>query len=72
MVRYPRSIAPSTVASTQTSVSSIDAQVVAHEEALVLMQGYAGSGDNEALKAHATKTAHTIQQHYEHVQRLDE
>ncbi len=49
----------------------IDAQVLAHQEALALMEGYAENGDEEALKAHAAKTAPVIQQHYEHAQQLD-
>jgi len=42
----------------------------AHEEALALMEGYAESGDNEALKAHAQKTAPIIERHAEHVKEL--
>lgn len=49
----------------------IDAQVAAHEEALALMEGYAENGDEEALKAHAQKTAPVIERHAEHVKQLD-
>ena len=49
----------------------IDAQVVAHQEAIALMQSYAESGDNEALRAHAEKTLPVIQAHFEHAQKLD-
>lgn len=48
----------------------IDAQVMAHEEALALMQGFAENGEDEALKAHAEKTAPVIEQHYEEAQQL--
>jgi len=48
----------------------IEAQTAAHEEALALMEGYAESGDNEALKAHAQKTAPIIERHAEHVKEL--
>ena len=41
----------------------IDQQVAAHDEALTLFNGYAGHGDNEALKGFATATAPTIQAH---------
>ena len=49
----------------------VDAQLAAHEEALNLMQTYGEAAEDEALKAHAQKTAPVIQQHYEHAQQLD-
>ena len=55
----------------QFDAAYIDAQVAAHEEALALMQGYAEGGDNEALKAHAAKTAPIIEANFEHVKKLD-
>ena len=41
----------------------ISQQIPAHEAALQLMQGYAATGDNEAVKGFATKTAPVIQHH---------
>ena len=41
----------------------MDQQVAAHDEAASLFNGYADHGDNDALKAFATKTAPTIQAH---------
>lgn len=38
-------------------------QVPAHEEALKLHQGYAASGDNESLKAFASKTSTVVSKH---------
>lgn len=49
----------------------IEAQVMAHEEALALMQDYAESGEDEALKAHAEKMAPIIEQHLEDAQQLE-
>jgi putative membrane protein len=48
----------------------VAAQVTAHEEALALKEGYAEKGEEEALKAHAAKTAPVIKTHYEHVQEI--
>ena len=48
----------------------IQAQVLAHEEAIALMTDYAENGEDGALKAHAQKTAPIIQTHLEHVQQL--
>jgi putative membrane protein len=41
----------------------MDQQVAAHEEAASLFKGFSDHGDNDALKAFATKTAPTIQTH---------
>jgi len=60
------------VTGTDFDAAYVDAQVAAHEEALALMTSYAEGGDNEALKAHAEKTAHVVQTHLEHVQQLDQ
>lgn len=38
-------------------------QVPAHETALKLMQGYAAGGDNEAVKAFASKTSTVVSKH---------
>lgn len=38
-------------------------QLAAHQKALAAMQGYAASGDNDALKAFASETAPVIQGH---------
>jgi putative membrane protein len=38
-------------------------QVMGHEEALMIHQGYARDGDNATLKAAAAKTAPIVQQH---------
>ncbi|WP_437412470.1 DUF4142 domain-containing protein [Sinorhizobium meliloti] len=48
----------------------LEAQLVAHQEALKLMQSYAQSGDSEPLKAHATKASPIVQRHLEHAQKL--
>lgn len=50
----------------------LDQQTAAHQEALTLMQSYADDGENDALKRFASETATKIQQHYDHVQKLDE
>jgi putative membrane protein len=49
----------------------IEAQVMAHEEALTLMQDYAENGEDEALKAHAAKVAPIIEQHHQEAQQLE-
>ena len=56
---------------TDFDAAYIDAQVAAHQEALALMQSYAETGDNEALRAHAQKSVPIIQAHFEHAQKLD-
>jgi putative membrane protein len=38
-------------------------QVAAHQEALILMEGYAKNGDTPAIKALAAKTAPVVQMH---------
>jgi len=45
-------------------------QVAAHEATINLYQGYADSGDNEALVAYAKKSLPVLQQHLEHAQAL--
>ena len=44
----------------------VEQQKTAHQKALALLQGYSGSGDNEALKAFATKTATAVKSHLDH------
>jgi putative membrane protein len=46
-------------------------QVDAHKEALILMQGYAKSGDDKAVKSFANKTAAAVQMHLNMAQKLD-
>ncbi len=41
----------------------LDQQVAAHDEALSLMKGYAGGGDNAAIKAFAAKTTGAVESH---------
>ncbi len=48
----------------------LDAQRQAHEQAVMLFQGYAQSGPEGALRQHAEATLPTLQQHHEHVQQL--
>ncbi|AUX78599.1 DUF4142 domain-containing protein [Sinorhizobium fredii] len=48
----------------------IEAQLMAHQEALKLMQSYAQTGDSEPLKAHAAKASPIVQRHLEHAQKL--
>ncbi len=48
----------------------IEAQLLAHQEALKLMQSYAQTGDSEPLKGHAAKASPIVQRHLEHVQKL--
>ncbi|MDP9128710.1 MAG: DUF4142 domain-containing protein, partial [Pseudomonadota bacterium] len=45
-------------------------QVTAHDNAVALFDDYAKSGDNSALKAFASKTLPTLQEHKAHVHRL--
>jgi putative membrane protein len=56
---------------TDFDAAYIDVQVLAHQEALALMQSYAETGDNEALRAHAQKSVPIIQAHFERAQELD-
>lgn len=45
-------------------------QKTAHQKALTLLEGYASSGDNEALKAFASKTATAVKGHLDHANKL--
>ena len=45
-------------------------QVAAHQEALTMLQGYAQSGYNEALKAFASKTAPVVEGHLKEARTL--
>jgi putative membrane protein len=49
----------------------LDQQTAAHQETLSLMKSYADDGDVPALKTLAAATAPIVQQHYDHVQKLD-
>ena len=49
----------------------MDQQVAAHTEAVALFQGYAGGGDNDALKAFAAKVLPTIQSHLAMAKQMD-
>lgn len=44
----------------------LEQQKAAHQKALALLQGYASGGDNEALKAFASKTAGAVKGHLDH------
>jgi putative membrane protein len=48
----------------------VEQQKTAHEKALALLQGYSSGGDNEALKAFATKTAAAVKSHLDHANRI--
>ena len=45
-------------------------QVAAHQEALTMLQGFASGGDNEALKAFASKTAPVVEGHLQQARTL--
>jgi putative membrane protein len=45
-------------------------QVEAHQEAVQLFEGYSQQGDNDALKAFATETLPTLQQHFDKAKTL--
>lgn len=45
-------------------------QVAAHEKALALLQGYAGSGGPEALTSFASETATVVEEHLDHARGL--
>jgi putative membrane protein len=45
-------------------------QIAAHNEALILMRGYAKDGDNGDVKALAAKTVPVVQQHLDMAQKL--
>ena len=44
----------------------VEQQKTAHQKALDLLQGYSSGGDNEALKAFATKTSAVVKGHLDH------
>ena len=44
----------------------VEQQKTAHQKALDLLQGYSSGGDNEALKAFATKTSAAVKGHLDH------
>jgi putative membrane protein len=44
----------------------IEQQKTAHQKALDLLKGYSSAGDNEALKAFATKTSAAVKSHLDH------
>src|SRR5688500_8610911 len=44
----------------------VEQQKTAHQKALDLLQGYSSGGDNEALKAFATKTSAAVKSHLDH------
>ena len=44
----------------------VEQQKTAHQKALALLQGYSSGGDNEALKAFATKTSAAVKSHLDH------
>ncbi len=48
----------------------LDQQVAAHQEMLTLMKGWADHGDNDTLKAMASKTAPTVQMHLDKAKAL--
>ena len=45
----------------------VQQQKAAHQKALSLLQGYAGGGDNPALKGFATTASKVVQGHLDHV-----
>lgn len=49
----------------------MDQQVAAHEEANILMRGYAKSGDNRAIKEFAADTDKAVKMHLSMAQKLD-
>jgi putative membrane protein len=44
----------------------VEQQKTAHQKSLDLLQGYSNGGDNEALKAFATKTSAAVKSHLDH------
>jgi putative membrane protein len=48
----------------------VEQQKTAHQKALDLLQGYSSGGDNEALKAFATKTSTAVKSHLDHANRI--
>jgi putative membrane protein len=49
----------------------VEQQKTAHQKALDLLQGYSSGGDNEALKAFATKTSAAVKSHLDHASSID-
>ena len=49
----------------------LEQQKTAHQKALALLQGYASGGDNEALKAFASKTAAAVKGHLDHANSIE-
>ena len=48
----------------------VEQQKTAHQKALSLLQGYSSGGDNEALKAFATKTSAAVKSHLDHANNI--
>ncbi|NNM75482.1 DUF4142 domain-containing protein [Sphingomonas sp. ID1715] len=48
----------------------VDQQVMAHEEALALHQGYAAQGDNPGLRAAAASAVPIVQRHLDEIRRI--
>jgi len=48
----------------------IEQQIAAHVETEALLASFAGNGDDEALKAFATKTLPVVQMHGDHIERM--
>jgi putative membrane protein len=48
----------------------LDQQVLAHEETVTLMQGYAAHGDNPQLRSFAKATAPVVERHLAHMKHL--
>lgn len=48
----------------------VEQQKTAHQKALALLQGYSSGGDNEALKAFATKTSAAVKSHLDHANNI--
>ncbi len=50
----------------------MDAQVMAHQQAVALFSSYAENGDNDMLQEFAQQQLPVIQMHYEHAQKMDQ
>lgn len=48
----------------------VEAQVMAHEEAVALFEGFSTDGEESALRDFAAETLPTLQTHLEHVQQM--
>lgn len=48
----------------------IDAQVMVHQEAVALFQGFSAEGEDSALKDFAAETLPTLEMHLEHIQSM--